>query len=308
VNDILWEQARGLYDLGPRDERYVVRVEDDGRASVVLGDGQRGARAPTGTENVVATYRTGIGMSGMVDAKELTLIQTRPLGIESVHNPLPATGAADPEDRDSARENAPRTVVAMDRIVSLRDFEDFARTFAGIGKALAVDMSSGDTALVHVTIAGANGDVVPSTSDVFRNLKQAIESVRDPGVRFELQVYDRVYFDVAAKVLIDERYDSAKVLLAVQAALRDAFSFARRSFGQPVTAAEVIAVIQGVDGVVATDLDGLELVHLITDPTGPIPLKQVLPAETARRVGKNFAPAQMLLVHPALTAITEGTG
>ena len=34
----------------------------------------------------------------------------------------------------------------MDRIVSLRDFEDFARTFAGIGKARAVDMGSGDGA------------------------------------------------------------------------------------------------------------------------------------------------------------------
>jgi Bacterial Ig-like domain/Baseplate J-like protein len=307
VNDILWEEARGLYDLGPRDERYVVRVEDDGGVSVVLGDGHRGARAPTGTENVVATYRTGIGRSGMVDAKELTLIQTRPLGIESVHNPLPATGAADPEDRDSARENAPRTVVAMDRIVSLRDFEDFARTFAGIGKALAVDMSSGDTALVHLTIAAANGDVLSGTSPLFLNLEAAIESVRDPGVQFELQAYDRVYFDVAAKVLIDERYDSAKVLLAVQAALHNAFSFARRSFGQPVTAAEVIAVIQGVGGVVATDLDGLQLVHLIPDPDQPIPLEQVLPAETARRVGKDFFPAQMLLVHPVLTAITEGT-
>jgi hypothetical protein len=308
VNDIRWEEARGLYDLGPRDERYVVRLEDDGAVSVVLGDGQRGARAPTGTENVVATYRTGIGTPGMVDAKELTLIQTRPLGIESVHNPLPASGAADPEGRDSARENAPRTVVAMDRIVSLRDFEDFARTFAGIGKALAVDMSSGETTLVHVTIAAANGDEVVDPSELFDNLKEAIESVRDPGLQFELQSYERMYFNVAATVLIDERHDSAKVLAAVRAAVLDTFSFARRSFGQPVTAAEVVTVIQGVDGVVATDLDGLALAQESTDPKQPIPLEQVLTAETARREAGEFFPAQMLLVNPALIAITEGTG
>ena len=305
VNDIRWEEARGLYDLGPRDERYVVRVEDDGGVSVVLGDGHRGARAPTGTENVVATYRTGIGTSGMVDAKELTLIQTRPLGIESVHNPLPATGAADPEDRDSARQNAPRTVVAMDRIVSLRDFEDFARTFAGIGKALAVNMSSGETTLVHMTIAAANGDELTSTSEPFMNLEAAINSVRDPGLGFELQSYERIYFDVEATVLIDPRYDSKKLLKAVRAAVLNAFSFPRRSFGQPVTAAEVITVLQGVDGVLATDLDGLAPAS--ADPEQPIPLEQVLTAESARRDGGKFFPAQMLLVNPGRIAITEGT-
>jgi predicted phage baseplate assembly protein len=308
VNGVLWEDARGLYDLGPSDERYVVRVEDDGGVSVVLGDGTRGARAPTGAENVVATYRTGIGTPGMVDANELSLIQTRPLGIDSVHNPLPATGAADPEDRDSARQNAPRTVVAMDRIVSLRDFEDFARTFAGIGKALAVDMSVGDTTLVHLTIAGANGDKVPSGPGLFDNLRDAINAFRDPGLEFEMASYDRVFFDLEATVRIDPRLESDKVLADVHSAVLGAFSFGARSFGQPVTAAEVITVIQGVDGVIATDLDGLALSHESTDPAAPIPLGQLLRAETARRDGDDLLPAQMLLVNPARIVVTEGTG
>jgi predicted phage baseplate assembly protein len=276
--------------------------------SVVLGDGRRGARAPTGTENVVATYRTGIGKPGLVDANELSLIQTRPLGIDSVHNPLPASGAADPEDRDSARRNAPRTVVAMDRIISLRDFEDFARTFAGIGKALAVDMSRGETTLVHLTIAAANGEEVAVTSDLFMNLAKAIDAVRDPALEFEMDSYDRVFFDVAATVLIDERHEAKKVLGAVRSAILNAFSFARRSFGQPVTAAEVVTVIQGVEAVVAVDLDGLALAHEVTDPAVPIPLEQVLAAQGARRAGDDVLPAQMLLVNPARIVLTEGTG
>jgi hypothetical protein len=308
VNGVRWEEARGLYDLGPRDERYVVRVEDDGGVSVVLGDGTRGARAPTGAENVVATYRTGIGTPGMVDANELSLIQTRPLGIDSVHNPLPATGAADPEDRDSARQNAPRTVVAMDRIVSLRDFEDFACTFAGIGKALAVDMSVGETTRVHLTIAAANGDQPALSSPLFKNLEAAINAVRDPGLEFEMASYDRVFFDMEATVLIDPRLESDKVLANARAAVLDAFSFGARSFGQPVTAADVITVIQGVDGVIATDLNGLALSHKNPDPTVPLPLEQLLRAETARRDGDDIKPAQLLLASPARIVVTEGTG
>ena len=48
---------------------------------------------------------------------------TRPLGLKSVLNPLPPTGADDAETRDEARANAPRTVLTFDRIVSVGMFE-----------------------------------------------------------------------------------------------------------------------------------------------------------------------------------------
>jgi len=50
---------------------------------------------------------------------------------------------------------------------------------------------------------------------------------------------------------------AAKVLADVEAALRNAFSFAARGFGQTVTMSEVIAVAQAVPDVVAVDLDRL---------------------------------------------------
>lgn len=68
---------------------------------------------------------------------------------------MPADGAEDPENRDMARVNAPMTVLTMDRIVSLRDYEYFARSFAGIGKARAVSLASGEVQFVHVTVASA---------------------------------------------------------------------------------------------------------------------------------------------------------
>jgi hypothetical protein len=52
VNGVAWAEAPTLYGLGPRDERYVVRVDDAQRATVVGGDG--GSRLPTGQENVAA--------------------------------------------------------------------------------------------------------------------------------------------------------------------------------------------------------------------------------------------------------------
>ncbi len=52
-------------------------------------------------------------------------------------------------------------------------------------------------------------------------------------------------------------YETEKVLAAASDALREAFSFANRQFGQPVVLSEVIALLQAVAGVVAVDLDSL---------------------------------------------------
>ena len=61
--------------------------------------------SPTDAENVKATYRSGIGLAGLLGPGKLTLLQQRPLGVQGVTNPVAASGAADPENRDDARRN-----------------------------------------------------------------------------------------------------------------------------------------------------------------------------------------------------------
>jgi hypothetical protein len=69
--------------------------------------------------------------------------------------------------------------------------------------------------------------------------------------------YQRITFRLVATVQFDARYIAEEVQMAVEAGLADAFSFAQREFGQPVTAAEIIRVIHEVEGVIAVDLDAL---------------------------------------------------
>jgi hypothetical protein len=325
VNDILWQEAPSLYGLEARDEHYTVHIDDDGKAQVIFGDGEQGARLPTGAENVVATYRSGIGLAGMVAAETLTTLQTRPLGLRGVTNPLAASGAEDPESRDQARVNAPLTVLTLDRIVSLRDYEDFARGFAGIGKAQAVAVWIGETHVVHLTIAAAGATastggggpsalathVVDAASDLYSNLVQAIEAARDPRHPVVVGSYQPVFFNVRAKVLVDPRRTVDGVLAAVKSALTAAFAFERRRFGQPVTAAEVVMAIHGVAGVVAADLD--QLYRYREDEAPPDPAAEIAPelleAASVRwhEADKTFQPAELLLINPAGITLTEMT-
>ncbi|MBI9048799.1 MAG: putative baseplate assembly protein [Anaerolineaceae bacterium] len=298
VNGLLWNESTSLYDLDANDQEYVIRIDDDptagsgktAKATVIFGDGEVGARLPTGQNNVSAVYRSGIGLDGQVDAGILTLLPSKPLGVRGVINPLAAKGAGDPEKMDDARDNAPLTVRTLDRIVSLYDYEDFSRAYAGIGKAQAIDLWNGEQHLVHITIAGADGK--PVTDEKFiKTFKGAMDKVRDPVQQVKVDTFDLLLFNLTANLAVDNRYVTEAVFDDVQDALEDAFSFQMRRFGQDVTAAEVITVIQNVEGVIYVDLDSLYLSSTTESPN------QILGVGSAYVNSGTLQRAQLLLLN-----------
>ncbi|HEV2805970.1 MAG TPA: putative baseplate assembly protein [Chthoniobacterales bacterium] len=301
VNDVLWDESRSLYRAQPNDRIYVTRQTDDSKTVVQFGDGLTGARLPTGVENIAATYRAGVGLGGMVKAGQISLLLTRSLGLKEVVNPWPANGGADPETRDGARGNAPVTVLTLDRIVSLQDFEDFARAYPGIGKAQATWLWQGEDKIVRLTIAGGDGAPVSPLSDLYKNLQLSMNGARDPGPRVLVGSYLALSFNLQAKLLITRGYLADKVKEAVSAALLAAFSFSRRAFGQAVTNSEIYGVAQSVDGVEAVDLDYFYLSGRAAT------LEERLAARVAGWDHSNAAiqPAELLLINPRGVQLTE---
>lgn len=255
VNDLKWKEVPTLFGHGPRERIYITHTDDDKKTTVQFGDGVTGARLPMGRENVTATYRKGIGLEGLVKASQLSLLMTRPLGVKSVINPLAATGAQDPQTLADARANSPLTVLTLDRIVSLRDYEDFARSFSGIAKVLVTWTWNVHARGVFVTVAGIDGAAVDSK--LHDTLLSSMLKYADAHVPVTIKSYRPVTFKLVADVKVDPDYLQEKVFAAVEAALRAGFSFAARAFGQPVTLSEVVSAIQNVAGVVAVDVNKL---------------------------------------------------
>jgi photosystem II stability/assembly factor-like uncharacterized protein len=294
VNGIRWSEVDSLHRLDANSQSYVVRSDAEGRTTIIFGDGKQGARLPTGLDNVEATYRAGLGPAGEVPANSLTMLQSRPLGLVEATNPLPAAGAAAPETAGRARENAPRTVLSMDRIVSLSDFEDFARSFSGIGQAQAALLWTGQTRLVHITLADSDGEPLQPATALYSSLLEAMNRRRNQLQQIELAPYEPILFNLAARVYLDPRYLPDVVESAVRATLSEIFSFQTRTFGQVATASEVIAVIQRIPGVIYVDLDALYLAN------GAPALNTLLPALRARWSveAAKTKPAQLLLLNP----------
>jgi predicted phage baseplate assembly protein len=183
------------------------------------------------------------------------MLTTRPLGVKGVTNPMAATGGADRESRDLAKQNAPLAVMALDRLVSTQDYADFARTFAGIGKASAARLSDGQRRLVHLTVAGADDIPIDETSDLYRNLSKALRDFGDPQQAIEVALREFLLLVIEARVSVLSDYLFEKVEPNIRAAILDRFSFERRELGQDALVSEVMATIQNVKGVAYVDID-----------------------------------------------------
>jgi hypothetical protein len=305
VDGVLWHEALSFHDQALNARVYLTQQDEQGRTTVVFGDGIHGARLPSGLENVVARYRIGTGLAGEVGSGKIMLFQTRPLGLRAVTNPLSAVGAEDPATGATAKTDVPESVLTLDRVVSITDYKTFAHTFAGIGKARAAFLRKGEAQRVHLTLALADGMPTPADSPILGYLRSALDAVRDTTTLVEMAGHRRQWFRLAAKLRIKHGFLFDNVKAAASEAMTKAFSFDRRAFGQDVSAAEIVALLQGVPGVEAVDLDGLETKGSLNDQTQPSTVSALLEADEAH-VNSNdeMMPAELLLLDPSPYGLT----
>jgi hypothetical protein len=308
VNDVLWKATSALDQESAAARTYVTRIADDGVVRITFGDGRHGARLPTGVENIRAQYRAGIGKGGNLAAGRLSMLGAPPLGVVAAVNPLASTGGADPESRDSARRNAPLGVMALDRLVAVRDFADFARTYAGVSKASAIK----DAGTVYVTIAGYDDIPIVPDSDLYRNLLQSMRRFGDPHIRIEIATRRLMLLVLSADVGIDPAWEWKHVKPKLISALLSAFSFEQQQLGQSIALSKVVSVMHRVPGVRFVDVNGFggiseelqtdkitERVQQLEAPGEPA--KANLRVEPARVEGGQFYPAQLAYFTPLVS-------
>jgi predicted phage baseplate assembly protein len=295
IDGVRWQEVTSFDRLDQTRRAFLLRNDEQENTAVIFGFGQRGTGVPWGAKQIRATYRQGLGQEGNVAAGCLHLLQNALPGLKAVSNPLAASGGADPETMDEAQEKAPLSVRLTERIVSFSDYEDYARQFAGIGKAEARLLSRGNQQVLHITIAGCDGNEVEEESDVYRNLAEAIDQLRaSPLLQVHIASYRRVLIQLKARVWIDPAHEAHKTEIkkAVEDGLKDAFAFNRRKFAQPVVAAEISALIQSIPGVVAVELEHLHR-HGQEAKLNPL-----LMAQAARWEEDGPQAAEMLVISP----------
>jgi predicted phage baseplate assembly protein len=255
VDGVQWHETDALVRVGPTDRGFTTVPASDGSVGVTFGDGQHGSRVPTGVENVTARYRVGAGRSGNVDAGGISQLASRPLGVNAVVNPLPATGGADGDGPSDARVGTPLRSLALDRLLSVADFADFTRARAGIGRASARRLFDGRREVVHVTIAAIDDAPVDPTDALFGSLEASLADFGDPHLAVRVAVRDLVLLVLSAGVKVLPDYAFELVEPAVRVAVLTELGFGNRQLGEPAFLSKVVAAMQAVPGVDYVDVD-----------------------------------------------------
>jgi hypothetical protein len=304
VNNLQWHEVDNFLSSGPSDRVFITLANEDGTLTVQFGDGIAGARTPTGSMNIRAVYRVGIGLAGMVQTGQLTQPLDRPQGLQSSTNPSPASGGNDPDTAETARVSAPLHVLTLDRVVSLDDYENYSLVFGGIAKTLATWTWAGTVRGVFLTVAGPAGAAIEDPTTGY--LITALHNIGNPYVPVFVQTFTSVLFDVGANIQVDTNdYDPKLVTAQVWAALTAAFSFDQRQFGQGVAQSEVIELIQQVPGVIAVEINTFYRAD-VGPAAGPLP--PVLRASSPMPGPEgSMQAAELLLLDPACQGLIVQT-
>jgi hypothetical protein len=263
VNGVQWTEQPTLFESGPTEQDFTATQNILGQTTVAFGDGINGGRPPTGTNNVHARYRVGLGRSGNVPAASIQQLLDSLAGLQQVTNPQPTIGGADPESLTGIRANAPASLRTFNRAVSTDDYAALARTFPGVAKASArwVLHDANLVAVAHpyvqLTIAATDGTPI-AQGGFLANLRSYLDQRRDPNVPLRILDFTRIFVDFGVTVDLDDRVPRQATLARVQAALHPGrnpdgtagyFAFDNLDFGRSLHLSAIYAFIQNIPGV-----------------------------------------------------------
>jgi hypothetical protein len=253
VGTLSYTRVDFLIDYGSDDPVFSTYTDGAGITRIIFGDGVSG-RIPSNGTSIYATYRYSdtAGALGNIAANTLTVVSPTVTNLE-VTNPLSFSGGSDAETTDSVRVNAPLSLRALTRAVSLRDYISLAIQVNGVSKANAMSVSYG---AVSVFVAAAGGGALSTTLQ--NQVKEIYTDAVPPGTTVEIRDFTPVYPYVTVTVNVLPQYNAAEVGAAVASALGTLFSFDNVTFNDLINQGSVYAACNAIDGVAYVTLNNFE--------------------------------------------------
>jgi hypothetical protein len=174
-----WTKVDNLIDYGPTDLVFEVLIDANNVHYVVFGDGVSGS-IPNTLSNIKVDYVIGGGVIGNIAPNVISDVYAVPGFTENetallankltVTNATAGLGGDDPEATDQIRRLAPLALTALNRAVSLVDYENLVLNLATVGKAKAV----ADTRTSVILY------IAPQSSSSETDLYPGIDYIADP--------------------------------------------------------------------------------------------------------------------------------
>lgn len=281
INGLSYTQVDYLIDSSSYDPVFSIFTNADGITYLTFGDGISGIIPPNGAI-IYATYRIGGGVIGNVASNTIKYVLSVPTygsvpaGLSVANQDISiagdgaASGGADAESTDTIRINAPLSIRAINRAVSLDDYSSLAVQVAGVSKAVATASvyTSVTLYLVPSGDAGVAADNATATT-TFTSVASSVlnyltnKAPANTTITFQPPKYVGVYLVV--NLTISPQYRQSSVVANVLSALTNMFYIDNVFFGQTIAISDVHYAIGNVDGVAYQNI--LKMVRADQDQT-----------------------------------------
>ncbi|MFN3388424.1 MAG: M20/M25/M40 family metallo-hydrolase, partial [Allosphingosinicella sp.] len=266
VNGILWRRVESFFGVRPDERVYIVRHDAAGETDIMFGDL---TRPPTGTRNILASYRWGAGADLPPPGKVTQLVGRLP-GIARLVAPLEARGGADAEAADAVRQKAPRAASRSGRAVSIDDYAALTTGYAGV---LAAQVQW--VWVPGAQRAGVAAWIINESGDVSAELRAALREAGDPLIPVSVSPAVPSEHALTVEIVADPAYVAADVCTAVAETLEDAESGllapANAAIGGALfrsRIAQVAARVEGVADVRRIVVDGADMPTALSPGAG----------------------------------------
>ena len=262
ANNVTYTAVDYLIDSNSNDPVYTVSTDADGVSYISFGDNISGRIPPIG--QVYITYRVGGGTQGNLGPNTLKYILTNIVSGLSVNNQAAAAGGADPESTDSIRFNAPYSLTALNRAVSLRDYAAIAIQVSSVAKAVA-DATSFNNIILYMapygdTSLGTPGvDISGNPTTTFTNTSASLLTYLTDKAPATTTVTvlppSYVPVNIELTLYVKSQYKQSAVSDLVKAALQNLLTFENVFFAESIVLQYIhnaIATIAGIDHVDVT--------------------------------------------------------
>lgn len=250
---------------GSTDAVFVFAFTSDERVLIKFGDGLNG-KIPPNSDIITVSYRIGGGeftnRAGVGSITDFDLLT----GVTEVYNVSRPSGGSDPETVSEAKKKGPRSIRALDRCVTLDDFESMALLTPGgsIRAARAVQgLSSID---VDLYIAAQGDQPVPSGA-WYPSIQSGFGDIGAVGrwlnekkpVPTRLNLYPPTVVNpfFKATVFVQRNLLRDSVAFDVDSNLQVLFNEITDDFGEGVPLSAVLQAIENTNGVDYVTADAL---------------------------------------------------
>ena len=252
IGTTVYNHVQHLIESGSSDAVFISSTDAEYVTTVEFGDNVGGRIPPTNSQ-IFATYRVGGGVQTNVGVGTITTMLTNYQSGLSVNNSAAAIGGSDVESIESIRINAPLSVSAGNRAVSLGDYASLAVQIAGVAKAIA-NATTFTSVTLYVAPFGDRGTLSGGgLTDVFVALANKVslylQPKMPPGTSVTVLPPTFAPINITVVVTALPQWKNSTVQINATKALNELLAFDNVIFGEKVTLHYIMSALAATPGV-----------------------------------------------------------